>query len=216
MSVPTQVEPFPNLASLNWKDDETVIAIVPNYGNSFLTVKLHITLDTFTFAATTSTSAIIGIRGPIQEKPPYTIGRYNLADFVEWIEAKDQPTAICLLLAEFLVDQHETLDMRFLVVSLESLDDLIGAMLKAIPNGVSQRKRRSAMRAGMTLSGGTSWPVYDEKHALIALRYMAMGRGDTTQYGKYLRKLFRLYPKADYPRVNRLYKQLRDDIEDWM
>lgn len=86
---------------------------------------------------------------------------------------------------------------------------------QALPNSVSRRRRRSAMREGMTLSGGTSWPVHDEKHALIALRYMAMGRGDTSQYSKYLKKLFQLYPKSDYPKVNRLYKQLRDEIESW-
>ena len=52
-----------------------------------------------------------------------------------------------------------------------------------------------------------AWPIHDERHALIAIRYMQMGRGKEIDYPKIIREIKRRF--AHSPKVTHALNKFR-------
>ena len=58
-----------------------------------------------------------------------------------------------------------------------------------------------------------SWPVYDKKHAKIAIQYMTRGFGKSAEYPELIRNLAKHWPVADHPDIWAVYRKNREKIE---
>jgi hypothetical protein len=79
--------------------------------------------------------------------------------------------------------------------------------------GYSPEEREQLPSSDFLKPETRGWPVSDKRHAEIALRYMAWGRGNRSEYPKLLERLFAIPRYENDKGLRQLYERLKPQIE---
>ena len=84
---------------------------------------------------------------------------------------------------------------------------------RANPKAKGNRSGRGESPRSKYLKPSTrSWPVGDLQHAEIALQYMTAGRGNRSEYPKYIRQMAKIWPVDEQPHLWYMYDRNRKNI----